>query len=348
MKLCLFTSLNTNVGDDFIREGILNLFKNAGIKFKYTTINKHDPKSLFDFDGKNKINHSDFTILCGTPVFWSINGSTSYNCDWINWFYKDHIFSGNHKLIILAAGSCNNLDCNIEYLCNNDFELKDFTKKISSKASFISTRDFLCRDLLNNYGISNKLLFCTALNCIEEIKPSSLDAKYISVNFMENFGHFSNFQMFTRKFREILNEIRNHGPIKFICHDQKEFDFALQNKQGSDIVFYSKNYKDYFNIFEDVLLHISCRVHGSILASSAVVPNINIITDSRGYSCDRLSTYSFDPNIHSYYDLKIMIEFILDNRECLKENLIFFKNYNQEEYIKVFNQYFSSFSSEGA
>ena len=69
MKLCLFTSLNTNVGDDFIREGILNLLKKADISFEYTIINKHDPESLFDFEGKNKVKDSDFTILCGTPVF---------------------------------------------------------------------------------------------------------------------------------------------------------------------------------------------------------------------------------------------------------------------------------------
>lgn len=340
MKFALFTSLNTNVGDDFIREGILNLLKRVGTNFKYTLINKHDPKSLFDFKGKNKILDSDFIILCGTPVFWSINGSTSYNCDWIKWFYEDHIFSGNHKLIILAAGSCHSLDCNIEHLCNEDFQLKNFAKKVYKKAKFISTRDFVCRDLLNNYGIPNKLLFCTALNCIKETKGSRLEPKYISVNIMKNFGHFSNFFMFSIKYREVLNEIRNHGPIKFICHDQNEFDFALQNKKGSDIIFYSKNYKDYYSVFEDVVLHISCRVHGSILASSAAVPNINIITDSRGYSCNRLSTYSFDPNIHSYYDMKIMIENILKNKDTITEDLIFLKNYNQEEYINIFNQYF--------
>lgn len=347
MKLCLFTSLNTNVGDDFIREGILNLLKKADISFEYTTINKHDPESLFDFEGKNKVKDSDFTILCGTPVFWSINGSTSYNCDWIDWFYKDNIFSGNDKLIILAAGSCHSLDCKIEQLCSKDLELKDFTEKIAKKAKFISTRDFVCRDLLNYYGIPNKLLFCTALNCIEQMQDTSPDAKYISVTLMENFGHFVDFQMFAIKFREILNEIRNHGPIKFICHDQKELDFALQNKQSNDIIFHSENYTHYYNAFEDVILHISCRVHGSILASSAIVPNINIITDTRGYSCDRLSTYSFDPNIHSFYDLKIMIEGILNNREILMENLIFLKKYNQEEYIKIFNQHFLKHSSEG-
>ena len=338
MKLCLFSSINTNVGDDFIREGLINLLRKSGIKFDSTIVNKHDSKSLLDDNDKNKILESDMTVICGTPVFWSINGSTSYNCDWINWFYEDFIFQSQTSYCIVASGSCNEIHCDIKNLCNNDQQFSDFVNKLTAKALFVTTRDYMCSEMLKELNVKHENHFCTALHAIDREK-SNFGQNYIGLNLMNNFGHFSEYKMFQKKVSELINVIRNYGPIKFICHNLEELSIADELKIRDDLIFYNKDYKKYFSAFDDVLLHISCRVHGSILSSSSGTPNINIISDSRGFSCDRISAFIFDPWRQSYMDLDQMIKYILNNIKLLSQDLKFLKNYNEENYINLFEKY---------
>jgi polysaccharide pyruvyl transferase WcaK-like protein len=343
MKLCLFSSINTNIGDDFIREGLVNLLRKSGIEFDSTIVNKHDSKSLLDDNDKNKILESDMTVICGTPVFWSINGSTSYNCDWINWFYEDFIFQSKTNYCIVASGSCNDIHCDIKYLSQNDHQLSNFINKLTAKALFVTTRDYICSNILTEFNVIHKNYFCTALHAIEKEK-NNFNQKYIGLNLMNNFGHFSKFEMFQKKLDEIVKVIRNYGPIKFICHNSDELSIANELKIRDDLIFFYKDYQKYFNAFDDVLLHISCRVHGSILSSSSGTPNINIISDSRGYSCDRISAFIFDPWRQSYMDLDQMIKYIIANIKILSEDLKFLKDYNEVNYVNLLTKYFYNFS----
>ena len=49
MKIGLITTINTNIGDDFIREGILNALKHLrpDSEYRFVLINKHSPWDLY-------------------------------------------------------------------------------------------------------------------------------------------------------------------------------------------------------------------------------------------------------------------------------------------------------------
>lgn len=339
MRICFFSSLDTNIGDDFIREGLVNLLNKAGIEFDASIINKHSRSSLIDQHGRNKILTSDYIVICGTPVFWSIDGSTSYNCDWYDWFYQDYIFKGKKNVFVLAAGSCNRLNEDVTYLCQNDNNFEKFVKTLCKKSLLVTTRDYICSNMLNNFEIAHDNLFCTAFHAMDILKNSD-NSIFIGFNLMENFGHFNNFPMFLSKAKEMIKVIRKFGPIKFICHSSSEVEIANKFHEGDDFIFYEDNYKSYYSAFDDVRFHVSCRVHGSILSSSAGVPNVNIITDTRGLSCDRISSFLFNPFHESHEDLNSMLSYISDNLNSIKSDLRFLKKYNEQEYVKALKRFF--------
>jgi polysaccharide pyruvyl transferase WcaK-like protein len=55
LKIGIITTLNTNIGDDFIRDGIIYLLDKKFGKNKYVLINKHNPFSIFVKDPSKKL-----------------------------------------------------------------------------------------------------------------------------------------------------------------------------------------------------------------------------------------------------------------------------------------------------
>ena len=109
MNITFITTINTNVGDDFVREGIKFLLEKKFKNIKYSYINKHFPISArngFEFITdiriakyldkflplnltRDKIFNSDMIVQSGAPVYWCHEklGSHASNSDW----YRDLI-----------------------------------------------------------------------------------------------------------------------------------------------------------------------------------------------------------------------------------------------------------------
>ena len=204
-KIATITTTNHNVGDDFVREGILYLLKQRFKNIENYNIHKHAPVTVrknFRFIRKiktsnlldklpiikhfDKIISSDILIQSGAPVYWCHNGSHCSDNEW----YKPLIIKRYAKVknkvpfLNIGAGACQ------QYNSKGD-EFKKCTKcrpyiKELSKLSTITTvRDKLAKKILGDIGIDAKLLPCPSIFVSDNLNVKAKKPKYVCLNYMK-------------------------------------------------------------------------------------------------------------------------------------------------------------------
>src|SRR5690349_12387299 len=87
-RVAFITTVGKNVGDEFIREGIVSLLEEAIGPFDSFYVNKHDLTSLSRplLDEMelvpDKLQAADLIVQAGAPVFWRLGESRCYREDW--------------------------------------------------------------------------------------------------------------------------------------------------------------------------------------------------------------------------------------------------------------------------
>ena len=220
MKIGMISTLNTNIGDDFIRDGIQYLINKRFDKDKeFVIINKHRPLSavlpsvdaLLGVSGrarneiliragkniglnlKSKLDDCDIIIQCGTPIVW--HGCSK--SEWAGLIWEGILEKVNKKIPVLniAGGSCfawterNNVVMSDEDRC--------FVRLMSRISRVTTVRDSLAENIFNNIsGSAVKTIPCTAFLAAslykKDIRQESIEKVHVDVlfNYMPGGGHF--------------------------------------------------------------------------------------------------------------------------------------------------------------
>ena len=224
MKIGFITTLNTNIGDDFIRTGIENIIFSLLDKerLQFTYVNKHQPETalstrspsillnkLPDFKGKGRLKRilekyynkkfsvyskQNLIIQSGAPFLWP----NCYMNEWAEpiWYNAIGQLKEEIPTLNLAIGSCYPWENQSEVFQNKKDE--KYAQDIGSFCRITTTRDRLASKLLHSVGVDNKLMPCTAF-FVDNTYVNNEKGKYVLINYMEGGGILIGSKTLTKK-----------------------------------------------------------------------------------------------------------------------------------------------------
>ena len=363
MRIGFLTTTNTNIGDDFIRQGIENIISSvkATSEIRYTYVNKHYPetailpnsplhllKRLPNLKGKRHLlraydkflyhfysvyRKQDLVVQSGAPVLWP----KCYDNEWANpiWYKTLSRLKDKVPIINLAAGSC--YPWETKHGFTNDQEAA-YAKDIGSFCRLTTTRDKLAHRLFHSVGVSNTLLPCTAFFTDDQF-GNSRKGEYILINYMEGAGHYDWGQKIDKSAWETtlklcMKELSKEHEIRFICHSNSEADLAKKLVPGIRC-HVPTTINEYLDVIRNAKLGINNRMHASVAMASVGVPAISVCTDTRLLMLENLG-------MPIYYVKEAGVEVLLQDAEGLlngfsqeRERLFELKKIKFEEYKEL-------------
>lgn len=311
-KVGFITTIDTNIGDDFIRQGIINALRYSfpHTEFEFLLVNKHHPYTSYSSwhpmyhlprlaqlkGGRHvqriikkvaggwgsKFDDCDVIIQSGAPVLWP-------NCHRNEWnipIWQD-IVGRLHKqipVLNLAAGSCYPMEAIPEKVTNE----KDaaYLQSIFNYCKLTTVRDPLAERLFASLGCSpSPLLPCSAFLVSPHYPQSNENDKYILINYMEGGGHFDWSQEIDKKewehtVLEVIKALKKDHKIAFLCHNEKEQLLAKQLAPELES-FFPKTVAEYLDVIGNAKAALNNRMHASVAMGSIGVPSIAVCTDTR-------------------------------------------------------------------
>ena len=366
MEVTFITTVDHNVGDDFVREGIKYLLKKvlSGTELHFQNIHKHSPITVrhgfewfknikfskFTFPSqkidallplkltKDKILEADLVIQSGAPVYWCHKEYDSHCADneWYDVLIRRR-FSKNKKakLLNIAAGSCQEFNSNGEEFreCRKDSE---YIKEFFSSSELTTVRDKLAQEILASLGLNTQLIPCPSIFAVDEygFKPGT--KKFLVMNYMQTGGHYDfskniDSNKWFYELRKFYDYVKDKEDILFVCHNKREVLNAKKIDPQANI-FYSKNFLDFMKVYRSAKYGIMNRVHGAFLMASYGAPSFVVGNDSRARMANEIGLESMFIND---VDSKILI----NKYEELKKSYSDFRKKFESIKEKAYNNY---------
>jgi hypothetical protein len=359
MKISIITTINHNVGDDFVREGIIHLLKRhyKNQKMEFMNIHKHSPitsRDGFEWFRNNKygsrvdrilpltvtsdkVLKADLLVQSGAPVYWSHEGGPY--CSQNEWFTplirrRYTKIKKSTPLINLAAGSCQKYhsDGN-DFLYESDIE---YVKEFESICKVTTLRDTLAKKIFNKIGLDAPVIPCSSIFARDNLNISPDNGEYVALNYMRNGSHFTfgqkiNPVQWQKTFKKFYENIKNTENCIFVCHNNQEVIEARQIDSNAKI-FISNDYSDYVKFYSKAKFGILNRVHGAFMMASFGRPSYVIGNDSRAVMVEEIGLkHTFVSNV--------TVDNLLHELEYLKNGANNFVERFQEIKEKAFNDY---------
>jgi hypothetical protein len=310
-KICFITTVNHNVGDDFVREGIIFLlnqkFKDSVLNFD--VIHKHSPiTARHGFEWfrnyklskyvdqflplsitKDRVLEADILVQSGAPVYWCHPKTHGPHCSFNEWFrpiIKRRYLKTASKVpfLNLAAGTCQRYDSD-----GSEFDscksCQDYIQELQSLTKVTTLRDKLAKRILNNMGFDAPVIPCSSIFARESFGIEPKNPEYVALNYMKGgahyvFGQKIEFEKWKNCFKSFYEQISKFEQCVFVCHNQDEVNNAKRIDFHANI-FISNNYKDYIRFYAKTKFGIMNRIHGAFLIASFGRPAVLVGNDSR-------------------------------------------------------------------
>ncbi len=361
LKIGILSTVHTNIGDEFIRDGILSVIQDilGQDTCEFTVYNKHQPWTFYPtyhparlagvvdsvfhrgwHKGLNLLSHfsgnrffnSDLILQSGTPIIWE-NASKS---EWATPFWRNVVFKNTTRIPVLniGGGSCYAWSKPPETLDGDD---REFACKMVQNSDLTTCREPLAAKLLSEASGEE----ITAMECpgflagLVHASPKPSDGR-ILVNAMPIGGHFDYMkQVDPNAWRKTLDEqilkLKKEFRIEFICHGEKEADFASTHWPAYTH-HYPRNPSDYFQICAGAHAALVNRLHAAVGLSGLGIPCIAMGTDTRLLMTHQIGIPSlFVPEV-TQERLSAEIQTLLADREHESQRLL-------ENRATVFDRY---------
>lgn len=359
IKITFITTLNHNIGDDFVREGIEYLLDQAiGKKnIEYNYINKHKPFSCWKFLEKlkfhkvkkvidlflsffnvtNFILRSDLVIQSGAPVYWCQpeRDNHCYRNEWFSPILKKKVFKKRIPFINIGAGSCQPYFSDHKSFCEN---CKSYTKTLFHNSRLTIVRDFMSIKLHSDLKLKAFMLPCPSIFAIDKFRLRKNKSQYIALNIMELGGHYAlDINVKKSNFKDILlkfyAKISKDFRVVFVCHDQKEVNYIKKIDSNIPYFYRKNNHKAYLEFYSKSLYGILNRVHGAFILKSFGIPVYLIGNDSRTKMGKLINIKHTYINEISYNSLLNFHKLAIKNKKDNEFNTI--KSKAKKEYISL-------------
>lgn len=367
MKTAFITTINTNIGDDFIRTGIENVIKSVKgtTPVSYTYVNKHFPETaikgldpihklrkLPDFKGKGRLTdyyfrfmrtyfnvfrNQELIIQSGAPVLWP----DCHLSEWAQPIWYDIIGKLHNRIPVLnlAAGSCYPWERQEGFTNENEAH---FARDIGSFCSLTTTRDRLANHLFQSAGVDNTLLPCTAFLVNQEFQNQEA-GKYILINYMNAGGHFDWGQnidaaAWLSTMKMVVADLSKNHEIMFMCHNEQEVTLARTHFPNHKFQFHA-SVDEYLDCIKNAKAGICNRMHASVAMASFGVPSISVCTDTRLLMLDLLKLPIFYVKEANSEQLLQTMNHLIDTAAAEKKRLFELKKETFEKYQELLRTY---------
>ena len=323
MKLGLLTTLNSNIGDDFIREGLLHCIRQVApdAKLELVMLDKHEPQMVYPrrhpirlFDkkkfkprwlakpfrllaekylppfGHTIFEECDILIQCGTPVIWQ----GCRESEWARLIWRDvfaRLAASGKPLLNLGGGSCYPFEQLPETLVGNPDE--NFVRLMLESARLTTVRDRLANKLMTSIGRLPPQLCCPALLAAQAFVQPSAPTKKVLINYMAGGGHYDwgqaiDAKIWEQTMRQIVSRLEQQGwqPL-LLAHNEKELALAAEIWPQLPRVC-PASVPEYFAVARDAAFGVCNRMHASVALAGLGIPSVAVGTDSRNLMVELL------------------------------------------------------------
>ena len=218
-RVCFITTLRHNIGDDFVREGILHLLGRVVGEMQVSCVHKHLPltarplgrvlrstgldrglaaverelpRRLFGRIDEilplsartDSVLGCDVLVQSGAPVYWSHAGNECQENEWWGPLLERRWIpsSAGKVLLNLAAGTCQTWGSDgSEFVGRRD--MLDYVRRFHDLAALTTVRDRLGMHVLSLAGRSAELVPCTSLFAVDRLAIASERGDHVVLNY---------------------------------------------------------------------------------------------------------------------------------------------------------------------
>lgn len=320
-RASIITTVRHNIGDDFVREGIISVLTDAANIDKIELIHKHSPVTavygkeklrslrvsrvvepiLRVIGAKNRVSDADVLIQSGAPVYWCHPGGP--HCadnEWFDPLIRKRFLEDrrDRKFLNLAGGSCQRYHSDGSEV-NSCSKCQSYIAEFFDACDLTLLRDSLARRMINNAGRDADVLPCTSIFARDYLNITPLKGEYIVVNFMENGGHYTFGQnidtlKWRRNFASLVKKLQSHGRVVAACHTSNEEKQAKEIVSDIQTYIVPDEHVAFMNFYAGARFAIVNRVHAGFMMASFGKPTAVIGNDSRALMIENL-------NLRSHY-----------------------------------------------
>jgi hypothetical protein len=316
MKVGIVTTLDHNIGDDFVREGIKAAFSRAlAEEVEFVQINKHQPLDVLEgawlrktlqnivrmcprgkvqvgnflfslFGGVGNFRGIDVFIQSGAPVIFHGMSKTEWAYILLDKVFKE-VKLKNPNLISfnLAAGTC------FGQFKSAQIELSDldveFLHRITCQFDVTTARESLAQEFFGKYDRDVSLIPCSSILCSLDYPVVKADPKNkILINYMPLGGHYDfndNIDpgLQAKWFSDLVIGLEKKYEIICVAHDSEEYA-AMKELFGTEKeICYPTTLEEYSRLLEGVFFGVVNRLHSAMYMFSHGIQSFAIANDTR-------------------------------------------------------------------
>lgn len=367
MRIGLITTLDTNIGDDFIREGICRVLAEVfkGQQIEFVSVNKHKPYTVypawhpihlgdiadrlpvgqnivrqsadyfFSKMGFSRFDDCDLIVQCGAPVFWP----DCHANEWAKPLWHEVVGRLYKRIPVLnlAAGSCYPWERQpTEITEPNDAR---YLKAILSYCRLTTVRDTLSQILCESLGTQVPLIPCSASLASGTLRGGVKSDGIVLINYMSGGGHYDWEQgidpsIWHQTIKALITRLRKGHKVAFLCHNETEYNLAHELDPAIHRLF-PKTPEEYFTVVSDAKAAVCNRMHASVGMAGMGIPSVAVCTDTRLLMVKAFGLPSFYVKEANLELLETSVESLIANGRQERERLLALREDTWNRYIKV-------------
>lgn len=227
-KIAIITTLHHNVGDDFVRDGIIHLLDSCIHDARYDFIHKHipvtavrglgwlqtsrfgrdwirglKPKRFIKYQRRfetashrlhwpDRIRGADLLVQSGAPVYWINQHARCENNEWWQPLIELRHARARRAIpfVSLAGGTCQPFGSDASEFAGQTPTL-DYVRSFRDLTALTTLRDRLSAKVMALAGRSAPVLPCTSIFAVDHRRIAPRPSEYYVFNYMQGGGHYS-------------------------------------------------------------------------------------------------------------------------------------------------------------
>jgi len=320
-RVSVITTLDHNVGDDFVRDGIVHLIKSVLRDAHIELIHKHLPitarpgfawlhstgldrridrikpdltlrvtrriDTALPLGGRgDRIRDADILVQAGGPIFWTNSEGDCAHTEWWSPLIERRWipYANGRPFLNLAGGTCQPYNSDGSEFGRLPLVL-DHIRRFFDLTTLTTVRDELSVEVLRRAERSGILLPCTSLFAADHLQIAPLAGEYIVLNYMPSGGHFLLGQAIDAQAWE-----RRFTTFARRLAKRERVVLVCHNHRETDAarrllpeleIFRSNDHGDYLKCYSRARWGILNRVHGCFALASLGKPSAVVGSDSR-------------------------------------------------------------------